>query len=279
VNGYHDPRIRCVHENHVGILAGRNRLLREAKGEFLTWLDADDAYLPDKVKKEAEFLMANPGDAAVYCDTLYFFTEEPRARYRHAQNHYHGKIFNQLLDRIFINNTAFMMRRSVVEELGYFNPATGIIEDWEYFLRMARHGMSFGYIQEPLVLCELRRDSHSRFETKPIEKESVVAIFENLASSMSDAERKRYDMDRRIRGKYRDVGLAYLGAGRKTDFYHAWRKGGDGWRWAVFSGMLRGATAVIPGSWITGMIRTAARMKKKSNYIPVRDGDILGENA
>jgi glycosyltransferase involved in cell wall biosynthesis len=277
VEGYPDPRIRCVHEKHVGILEGRNRLLREAKGEYLTWLDADDAYLPDKVKKEAEFLMAHPEDAAVYCNTFYFFTEEPGQFYRHAQVHYYGKIFNQLLDRICINNTAFMMRRGVVETLGYYNPATGIIEDWEYFLRMAWHDMEFGYIPEPLLLCELRTDSHSRFETKPKEKESVVAIFENLRAQMSEADRERYRMDRRIEGKYRDLGIAYLGAGRKEDFYNALRKGGTGAQWAFISGAMRVAVALVPGSWITNTIRTAAKRKKKANYIPINGDGILGK--
>jgi glycosyltransferase involved in cell wall biosynthesis len=278
VQGYHDPRIRKVLENHIGLVAGRNRLLREAKGEFLTWLDVDDRYMPRKVEREAEFLVRHEEISAVYCDTVYFFTDEPDVRYRHAQVHHQGKIFEQLLDRIFINNTAFMMRRSVVEQLGYFNTATGISEDWEYFLRMAQYGMSFGYLDEPLVLCELRDDSHSRFSQKPTMKESVVAIFENLRGQMSEAEQERYHMRERIQSKYRELALAFLGAGRKQDFYRAWQKGGEGLAWSFACGVLRIAVAIVPGRWISGMIRAAADMKKKRNYIPIRDGGILGKN-
>ena len=268
VRSYHSPQLRYVHQEHQGLVGGRNRLLREAHGEFLTWLDSDDIYLPEKVEQEAEYLLTHPNDDAVYCDTLYFFVGNPSKFYKYVRTHYSGKIFGQLLDGIFINNTAFMMRRSVVERVGYFDPTLGVVEDWAYFLKMARQGMQFGYIDTPLLKCRLREDSLSSFKKKPLSKESIVATFQWLSQNMNTSERAQYHMETRIQGHYRQLGLAYLGARRKSEFFRAWQKGGEGWLWHAGSVLLYGIVLIIPGVWITRAIESAARIRKHNFYVP-----------
>lgn len=58
-------RIRVVHQANSGVSVARNRALSEAKGEWLVWLDADDAYVPDAFAKISELVEYNP-DAAVF---------------------------------------------------------------------------------------------------------------------------------------------------------------------------------------------------------------------
>lgn len=267
LRSYNDPHLKCLYEDkNLDVVLGRNRLLREAHGEFLTWLDGDDSYLPRKVEREADFLLDHPETLAVYCDTYYFFEEEPGQWYRNVNQHYSGDIFEPLLDRIFINNTAFMMRRAVIEQLGYFNPATGIVEDWEYFLRMAYHGVRFGYLNEKLLKCRLRENSASGLMRKSQSKESIVAIFENLRVQMSNEERRRYRMDERICGRYRELAIAYLSAGRKKEFYEAWWKGSTSLSQRIFAACICAVTYVLPAAWFMWIIKAMARIKKKSNY-------------
>src|SRR5258708_728209 len=148
VKSYHDPRLRYIYQENRGIVGVRNRLFSEAKGEFWTYLDHDDIYLPDKVKAEAEFLLAHPEDAAVYCGMRYFFDGEPDKFYQHIFTHYSGNVFEQLLDKMLITNTAFMMRRSVFDKLGGYNAATGRVDDWEYFLRMSYAGYRIAFLDK-----------------------------------------------------------------------------------------------------------------------------------
>ena len=60
-----DPRIRLLrNETNQGLVAARNRLLTEAHGEFIAWLDQDDIAYPTRLRVQAEYLSHHPKVAA-----------------------------------------------------------------------------------------------------------------------------------------------------------------------------------------------------------------------
>jgi len=84
ISKYTDSRVRPIFsEKRLGIKEGRNLLFKEARGAFLTFLDSDDIYLPEKVSEEAAFLEVHPDYAAVYCDIRYFYDGAPEKFYKH----------------------------------------------------------------------------------------------------------------------------------------------------------------------------------------------------
>src|SRR5438128_8633466 len=56
------PRIKVIEQENRGASAARNRALREAQGEFIQYLDADDLLAPNKIKIQMNRLLAeSPG--------------------------------------------------------------------------------------------------------------------------------------------------------------------------------------------------------------------------
>src|SRR5262245_58489648 len=70
------PKVRCIrHATRSGSAsAPRNTGLRESRGEYIAFLDADDILLPDRIEKRVAFLRAHPEAGLVFGDYRNFST-------------------------------------------------------------------------------------------------------------------------------------------------------------------------------------------------------------
>ena len=59
VRQYTDKRLRLIQQENAGPGAARNRGIREAKGQYVAFLDADDEWLPDFLKVTVDHLQKN----------------------------------------------------------------------------------------------------------------------------------------------------------------------------------------------------------------------------
>jgi glycosyltransferase involved in cell wall biosynthesis len=73
----HPERIRYVaHQDgqNRGASAARNLGARQARGEYLAYLDADDVYLPRKLEEQVPLLDSHPEVAMIYAATEYWWS-------------------------------------------------------------------------------------------------------------------------------------------------------------------------------------------------------------
>ena len=66
-----DKRIKFLKQKNKGVVPTRNRALKEKKGEFFVFVDADDIIPPDFIQKMYTSLIKNNADVA-YCDLQQF---------------------------------------------------------------------------------------------------------------------------------------------------------------------------------------------------------------
>jgi hypothetical protein len=71
VEAHPDPRIRLIRQANAGPGAARNRGLRECRGKYVAFLDADDEIFPDYLAYAHEKLIANPKCALVCCNRVW----------------------------------------------------------------------------------------------------------------------------------------------------------------------------------------------------------------
>lgn len=135
------PGVRCVRQNNQGLAATRNAGLRESKGSYLVFLDADDRLLPDGLKVGVECLEAHPECAfasghyrEIDVDGFPIPTQEqPRIEKEH---------YREIIRCNYIITPAVVMyRRSVFDSVGGFSTSYDVrgSEDAELCLRVARN--------------------------------------------------------------------------------------------------------------------------------------------
>ena len=59
-------RVRCIRQENGGMAASRNRAIPEAHGTYLAFLDADDRFPPDKLRRQLAVFEADPELDIVY---------------------------------------------------------------------------------------------------------------------------------------------------------------------------------------------------------------------
>lgn len=74
MEGADDPRIRLISQpSNMGAARARNRGLQEANGRYVSYLDADDLWMPEKLEKELKFMIEK---GASFVFTGYEFADE-----------------------------------------------------------------------------------------------------------------------------------------------------------------------------------------------------------
>ncbi len=66
-----DSRIKVFSYPNAGLSASRNRGISLAKGELISFIDADDLWTPDKLQAQWQALQENPQAAVAYSWTDY----------------------------------------------------------------------------------------------------------------------------------------------------------------------------------------------------------------
>lgn len=179
VRGYERSKaslIRCLYQRNAGPGAARNTGIRNARGPVIAFLDADDAWLKDKLKRQMEMLRSDPDMGLVYCDN-YFVDAGGQIRkgYERDIALYSGSIAPQLFCHYFIMPSGVLLRRRCIDRVGYFREDIRVGEDYDLFLRVA-YEFKVGLVREKLYRRRCLPDSLSNRDWTVNAKNDIATL-------------------------------------------------------------------------------------------------------
>jgi peptidoglycan/xylan/chitin deacetylase (PgdA/CDA1 family) len=156
-----DTRIHTVSQSHQGVSTARNKGISLARFEWLLFLDADDWLTPTHLKQMTHALNLNPEIDAVHCGWVRVAVDG-RVIGREEFCTQAGDLFPDLARTCLFAIHACIVRRSLVQAVGGFDPSLRVCEDWDLWQRIARAGARFGVVRKALAYYLVRPDSASR---------------------------------------------------------------------------------------------------------------------
>jgi glycosyltransferase involved in cell wall biosynthesis len=159
VTTFNDPRIRYFrHEHNKGAPATRNTGLSQSSGDYIAFLDSDDAWLPTKLEEQmAAFENEAKECGLVFCRLL---KEGVESKSPPALND------NATWQKILVSNfvgtfSTPLIRKKCFETSGLMDETLQSSQDWDLWIRIAQNHRFF-YIEKPLVVYFPQANSITR---------------------------------------------------------------------------------------------------------------------
>jgi len=155
-----DPRIRLLSVNHLGQPGAKNAGIDEALGAFIAFLDADDLWHPEKLRRQLAIFDVNPDVGVVYSRRTVIDENGVSAPYSQPVL-YRGNVLSKIFRNNFVCFSSAVVRRIVFEHVGLFDPGIDLAIDYDLWLRAAGH-YHFDFVDEPLVQYRVGHGNLSR---------------------------------------------------------------------------------------------------------------------
>ena len=164
VNNIPDTRIKYIYRSkNGGVAATRNDGLRIAKGEYVAFLDSDDIWASGKIEAQLKVFDENKSVGMSYTNAdiisnngnKLFIDKTVCSRIVYGATDRTSGIFPGVI--MVTPPGSWMLRRSVVNEIGFFDETMRVWEDCDYFVRIAQRSDIY-FLNVPLLRINTGND-------------------------------------------------------------------------------------------------------------------------
>lgn len=177
-----------AHSSTRGVSAARNSGIKRSSAPLLAFLDSDDYWLPKKLETQVGFFDTTP--QAVACQTNEIWIRKGRRvnpKDRHQKPS--GDIFEPSLRLCLVSPSSVMLKRTLLEEVGLFDEALPVCEDYDLWLRIGcRYPVHL--IQQNLVVKEGGHPDQLSSLHKGMDRFRIKSLLKLIQSGLLD-ERQR----------------------------------------------------------------------------------------
>jgi glycosyltransferase involved in cell wall biosynthesis len=155
--------VHYIYQRNAGVAIARNVGIAAAKRRWIAFLDADDEWLPNKLKAQMDLLVRNPdlswcasnryqSDGRHQAVVVNFEAVKKALAGRDSFENY----FTAAVSRVCnIQTSTVVVRKRIFAQLGGFEPFRAQGEDFDMWIRIAHHFPRTGYVAEPLAVIHL----------------------------------------------------------------------------------------------------------------------------
>jgi glycosyltransferase involved in cell wall biosynthesis len=245
-------RILYLKQENRGASAARNAALRAARGEFAAFLDADDLWLPDYLRRQVLFIREHGCD--LVCANAMIFGDSTDAGQTYMDALMKGAppsgevtLLELLSAERCLITSGVLVRRELVLEAGLFHEDLRNAQDYDLWLRLAGRKARLAFHHEVLLRYRGRSGSLSGSEINVNRRE--LRVFDKIEKSYAFAPEEREAVLAVIRRRRAalefEIGKLHLLQGSFADARDSFAKAGPGWKPLAALWLARGAPRLL----------------------------------
>ena len=178
---------RMVRQPASGVAAARNAGAAAVDSAWIAFLDSDDLWEPTKLAAQMAWLAERPSYRIAQTGERWL--DHGRHRNPRAWHRKEERLFPRCLERCLVSPSAVVIRRDLYEELGGFDPAFAVCEDYELWLRIALRE-PVGLVDAPLVIKRGGHPDQLSRSTWGLDRFRVAALVKLLATTALTADER-----------------------------------------------------------------------------------------
>ena len=186
-----DPRIRIIDKPNEGVSSARNRGIKEAKSDWIAFLDADDLWKENHLEEIFSMMKIFP-NKMVFVTSFEF--SDGREIFKHPRKATVFKIqsyFREALKEILICTNSVVVNKNCFEMVGLFNSELNRGEDMDMWGRLAKN---YEIVKSNKATTVYRIDAENRTTQKESLLKSKV-YYLDLENAKHSGEKKYYKKD------------------------------------------------------------------------------------
>lgn len=154
-----DKILYIQNEKNLGGSGARNRGIERAQGEYITFLDDDDEYYPDKIKNQVEFMENNPECDLSFSDMIMYNDAGKVVDYRaydEIESFDNDYLLVYHLTHHMTGTPTFMFKADKLREIGGFDFAR-VGQEFRIMLKSIERGLNIRYFKT----CDVKVHKHA----------------------------------------------------------------------------------------------------------------------
>lgn len=171
-------QIRAIHQPNQGVALARNHGIRQAKGEWIAFLDADDIFLPDKLTAQMTLAAAYPEVGIIHSGWQRIDVQGNQLMVVEPWRQVPELTLESWLRWKPVLPSAMLFRRHWLEQAGGFDPRFPPAEDTDLVLRLALMGCQSKWL--PQVTVQYRQHGDSAMQKGLPQAKSLSAVIDHL---------------------------------------------------------------------------------------------------
>lgn len=181
-----DQRIKYFYQSNAGLSAARNLGIKNATGDYLQFLDADDLLSELKISLQVEQMEKDTNIDISYTTAYYFEDGNEEKLYKSIalkQDDWMPKlntsgyeVLEVLVKQNIMPVNSVLIRASSLRKIGFFDTAMKSLEDWDFWITGAFKGFYFAFLarHEAFALIRVHKSSMSQNRQKMSGYEVIV---------------------------------------------------------------------------------------------------------